>query len=455
MLPPVLLMVAVNAGLSYVSSLESVNRAYDRSLGASIKSIAENTYSLEGEIMVNIPTSAFDIFGGDLQERIFYAVIGPDGSVITGYDDLPLPRRAVRGDGVLVIEDARYHGESVRLGVMRKRLYDPSLAGDDSATIVFAETTESRVALARELFLDSLRRQSLLVMLGLVMLMFALTSALRPLVELRDAVLRRAPEDLTPVPGDDVPAEVTPLFDAINRHTERLSRLFAARRRFLADAAHQIRTPLAVLNTQAEVGLRESDPRANRATFSAILATVKSTRRMADQMLALSRAESADPLEAGFTVFDLAELARDTSAELAMLALGRRIELAFEPSGAAPVRGERQMMHELISNLVHNAIQYSPPDTEVVIATTCTGHSVVLSVSDQGPGIPESEREKVFQRFYRVLGQGGAEGSGLGLSIVRQIAELHDGEVRLGEGRDGRGLRVEVVFPPADRPAKG
>ena len=449
MLPPIALMIAINAALSYFSSLEAVNRAYDRSLGASIKSIAESTYSLEGEIVVNIPTSAFDIFGGESQERIFYAVIGPGGAVITGYDDLPLPTRTAAGEAGLAIENGIYNGKAVRIGAMRKRLYDPSLVGDDSATIVFAETTESRIALAHELFADSLRRQALLVALGLLVLMFALSSALRPLVTLRDRVLRRAPEDLTPVPDDKVPAEVTPLIDAINRHTERLSRLFAARRRFLADAAHQIRTPLAVLTTQAEVGMRQRETAANQETFAAMLATIKSTRRMADQMLALSRAENADALQTEHALFDLAELARDATAELAMLAMGRRIELAFEPSGAAPMRGDRPMLRELIANLVHNALQYSPPDTEVVVATGRFGDTVMLSVSDQGPGIPAAERDKVFQRFYRVLGQGGPEGSGLGLAIVRQIAELHGGRVRLGDGQDGRGLHVEIEFPAA------
>lgn len=447
LLPPLALLVAINAGLAYFSALEAVNRAYDRSLGASIKAIAESTYSLEGEIVVNIPTTAFDIFAGDLPERVFYAVIGPDGTVITGYDDLLPPPAFARAGTALHIENGLFHGEKVRLGAMRKRLYDPALPGGDSATIVFAETTESRIALARELFVDNLRRQSLLVGAGLVLLLLALASALRPLEALRDAVLSRAPEDLTPIPGGDVPAEVRPLIDAINRHTERLSSMLAARRRFLADAAHQIRTPLAVLSTQAEVGLRQVDPAETRETFAALLATIRSTRRMADQMLALSRAENADALAVPHVAVDLAGLARDTTAELAPVALRRRIDLAFEPSGEATVAGDRQMLHELIANLIHNAIQYGPPESEVVVATGAFDDRVVLSVTDQGPGIPVDERAKVFQRFYRILGHGGPEGSGLGLAIVRQIAELHRGTVRLQDGPGGRGLQVEVEFP--------
>ncbi len=454
LLPPLALLVSINAALSYFSALEAVNRAYDRSLGASIKAIAESTYSLEGAIIVNIPTTAFDIFSGDLQERVFYSVIGPDGRVITGYEDL-LPARGFAVEGsALHIADTEYHGEAVRLGVMKKRLYDPSLAGGDSATIVFAETTESRVALARELFLDSLRRQSLLVALGTVLLLLALGSALRPLVALREQVLARAPEDLTPISPAGMPAEVKPLIDAVNRHTERLSRLFGARRRFLADAAHQIRTPLAVLNTQAEVGLRQQQGQGTREAFQALLATVRSTRRMADQMLALSQAESADVVHDA-ACLDLSELARETTAELAPLALRHDIELAFEPSGPASMHGDRQMLRELIANLVHNAIQYAPAGSEVVVASGGFEGRAVLLVSDQGPGIPAEERDKVFQRFYRILGQGGPEGSGLGLAIVRQIAEFHQGRVRLLDGEGGRGLQVEVEFPAASRAEEG
>ncbi|AKU14602.1 two-component system, OmpR family, sensor histidine kinase [Azoarcus sp. CIB] len=446
LLPPLLILLAINAVLSWLGARQAVNRAYDRSLTASVRAIAEQVHSLEGEITVDVPTSAFDVFEAGVQERIFYAVFAPDGDLVTGYEDLSAPR-APAEDGTLLLAEMQYRGEDVRVGAMKKRLYDPALVGGDAVTIVFAETTESRVALARELFFDSLRRQLLLVGLGALMLALALGTAFRPLVDLRDAVQKRAEDDLTPVPTGNVPSEVQPLIGAINHHMERLSAMLAARRRFLADAAHQIRTPLAVLSTQAEFGARQGDPGEMRRIFESLLTTIRSTRRMADQMLSLSRAEPANGLIQEQGPVDLTDIAREVALELVPLALKRHIELAFEETGPAPMTGNAAMLRELVANLVDNAIRYSPPDTQVVVATgTADGH-VVLAVSDEGPGVPVAERDKVFQRFYRILGQGGPDGSGLGLAIVREIALAHGGEVRLADAPGGRGLQVEVEFP--------
>lgn len=446
LLPPLLVLVAINAALAYLAALDAVNHAYDRSLTASIRAIAERVHSLEGEISVDVPYSAFETFEAGAQESVFYAVIGPDGVPVTGYDDLA-PPDGVPGDGRLVFAATHYRGMAVRVAAMRKRLYDPALAGGDAVTIVFAETTGSRIALARELFFDSLHRQLLLVALGAVMLALALGSAFRPLLALRDAVRRRADDDLTPVPADNVPSEVRPLIAAINHHMERLTAMLEARRRFLADAAHQIRTPLAVLTTQAEFGTRQTDAGEMRRTFERLLATVRSTRRMADQMLALSRAEAANGLILEQAPLDLTELARDVALELAPVALRQRIELAFEAGGPAPLTGNAAMLREMVANLVDNAIRYSPPDTHVVIATAMHEGAATLVVEDQGPGIPVAERDKVFGRFYRILGHGDTDGSGLGLAIVREICVAHRGRVSLGDGAGGCGLRVAVSLP--------
>jgi two-component system sensor histidine kinase TctE len=194
------------------------------------------------------------------------------------------------------IFDSRFRGEDVRLGAMRKRLYDPALKGGDAVTIVFAETTDTRVALARELFFDSLRRQLALVAVGAVLVLLAIGTAFRPLLELRDTMRARSEEDLTPVAADKVPSEVGPLIDAVNQHMERLSAMLAARRRFFDDAAHQIRTPLAVLTTQAEYGLRQSDPEEMLRTFASLLKSIRAARHLANQMLTMSRAETAHGL---------------------------------------------------------------------------------------------------------------------------------------------------------------
>ncbi|MBT0961983.1 sensor histidine kinase [Denitromonas iodatirespirans] len=451
LLPPLLVLVAINAAMTYQGALDAVNRAYDRSLSASIKSIAERIHSLEGEISVDVPYSAFEVFEAGVQERVYYAVIGPDGRTVTGYDDL-VPPPALRDQGALMLGDTTYRGNTVRIGVYRKRLYDPALSGGDFITVVFAETTESRVTLARELFLDSIRRQLLLVALGAVMLAMALTSAFKPLIRLRDTVRARQEDDLSPMDRAGIPTEVQPLIDAINRHTERLSAMLAARRRFFADAAHQIRTPLAVLTTQAEYGQRQLAPDEMRRTFQGLMGTIRSTRRMADQMLALSHAESAEGKVQAKQAVALSRLVREIALELAPVALDKHIALAFEEGGAACIQGDPQMLRELVANLIDNAIRYSPPDTQVELATRVEGDEAVLSVCDQGPGIPVEERDKVFQRFYRILAPNKAPGSGLGLPIVREIALAHGGTVQL-ETAVGGGLCVRVGFPAYRRGA--
>lgn len=448
LLPPLLIVLAVNAVLAYRSALEVVNRAYDRSLTASIKAVGERTHSLAGEIHVDIPYSAFQVFEDSAQERIFYAIVAPAGDLLTGYADLAPVAPPPPADGEVKIATAHYHGEEVRVGAMRKRLYDPQLANGDAVLIVFAETTGARTALARDLFLDSLRRQLMLIGVGALLIVIALASAFRPLLRLRDAIRNRDDDDLTPVVAGSIPSEVGPLIDAINHHMERLSAMLVARRRFLADAAHQIRTPLAVLTTQAEYGLRQHDPAELRRTLASLLASIHSTRRLANQMLAMSHAEAINGVIGERAAVDLTALAREVALDLVPLALKKRIDLAFEGADTPVVlQGNAAMLREMVANLVDNAIRYGPPDSQVVVAVGAWEGEAVVSVCDEGPGIPEAERDNVFKRFYRILGQGDTEGSGLGLAIVREICWAHRGRIELKDGNGGRGLCVEVELP--------
>lgn len=448
LLPPLFIMLGVNAWLSYRGALEAVNRAYDRSLTASIKAVAEQTHSVAGEVHVNIPYSAFEMFEDKAQERIYYAVIAPSGALLTGYPEL-LPPAGLSDSGEVLIVNGRYRGEDIRLGAMRKRLYDPALVGGDAVQIVFAETTGSRTALARDLFLDSLNRQLLLLAVGALLIVFALGSAFRPLLELRETIRARGDEDLTPVPADNVPSEVGPLIDAINHHTERLSAMLAARRRFLADAAHQIRTPLAVLTTQAEFGLRQHDPEEMLRTFASLLRSIRATRRLANQMLSMSHAEAVNGLMDDREPVDLNAMVKDVAMELVPLALKKGIDLAFEegPHVAVVRHGNASMLREMVANLIDNAIRYSPAESQVTAAVAAWQDEAIISVTDQGPGIPETERENVFRRFYRILGHGDIDGSGLGLAIVREICLAHGGAITLKDGEGGRGLCIEVELP--------
>jgi two-component system sensor histidine kinase TctE len=449
LLPPLVLLLGVNAVLSYRGALEAANLAYDRSLWASIKSIGEHSKVKNGGVVVDIPYSALEVFSEGAQERVFYAVIGPNGVLLTGYPDLPVPE-SVSGDGVLKTADAVYNGEAVRTGAMRKRLYDPAGTGDDSILVLVAETTETRTELARHLFYDSLRRQLALIGLGALLVLVALGTAFRPLLRLRDTIRERSEEDLTPVAPEHVPSEIRPLIDAINHHMGRLSAMLEARKRFLADAAHQLRTPLTVLGTQAEYGLRQDDPAEMRRTLEGIGRSIRSAQRLTNQMLSLSRAEAVNGLIRERHRLDLAALVREVALELSPLALHKQIDLAYEgDEGGIFVEGNEPMLLELFCNLVDNAIRYTPSCGQVTVTAATDAAEAVIVVRDSGPGIPAAEREMVFRRFYRSLDQSDSEGSGLGLAIVREICAAHGGQVTLADGFDGRGLAVTVRLPVA------
>jgi two-component system sensor histidine kinase TctE len=453
LLPPLAVMLAVTAMLSYQSSSKAVNLAYDRSLAASIKSIVERSYIRDGDFVVDIPYSALEVFSDGAQERVFYGVFGPDGKVLTGYTDLPLPQTPDK-EGVLVSMDVMYRGDPVRIGAMRKRFYDPELKGKDSLIVVVAETIESRAQLTDALFRDSLWRQGALIAFGIVLLLGALASAFRPLQKLQAALRDRDAEDLTPIPTDQVPSEIRPLIDAVNHNTARIVAMMDARKRFLADAAHQIRTPLAVLNTQAEYGLRQDDPRELRHAMQSLHKSIGGARRLADQMLSLSRAETANGLILEKTSVDLEALVREVALDLGVLAVKKQIDLSYESDGKPlMIVGNAPMLSELVANLIDNAIRYSPEQSVVRLVAGAENGHVVLRVIDNGPGIPAEEREKVFKRFYRILGRSSdVEGSGLGLAIVREIALAHDASVVLEAPSAGRGLEVCVAFPVAGTP---
>jgi two-component system sensor histidine kinase TctE len=450
LVPPIAALLLINAWYGQRTSRQAVNQAYDRGLLSSAHLIAERTYSNHGEVIVDLPYAALDVLGDGANERVFYGVFWPDGEVITGYDDLPLPPPSALDT---VVSDATFRGDQVRLVVMRKKLFDPEQTNASSVLVVVAETVDARQALAHELFLDGLRSQGLLVVVGVLLIWVTITRALRPLTRLGLAFARRRDDDLMAVNTEGIPAEVKPLIDAVNHHMHRIEAMLEARKRFLADAAHQLRTPLAVLRTQIDYGLRQRDPDEMRQALQGLGHSVRHAHRLTNQLLALSSAEAVNGLHRERAELDLHLLARDVAFDLSSLAVARQIDLGFEAQemsqSSKMVWGHEALVRELIVNLVDNALRYTPAGGSVTVSVEGSAQPgmVRLSVSDTGPGIPPAERAKVFHRFYRILGSAQVEGSGLGLAIVREIAMAHGAQVTLGDGPDGMGLRVVVDWP--------
>ncbi len=270
---------------------------------------------------------------------------------------------------------------------------------------------------------------------------------LRPLVQIAGAIRRRAPASLEPLPERGLPEEVAPMVSELNALLGRLREAMEKQKRFTADAAHELRSPLTALQVQLDMLARARSPEESREALESLRAGMRRAARLIEQMLTMAR---LDPEAAGesFVEVDLASLAAAVAAELEPLAEAKKIELRLERMDSAPVRGQSQALYTLVRNLVDNAIRYTPSAGQVLLSVQKQGNEVLLQVDDTGPGIAPDERARVFDRFYRLPGSN-AEGSGLGLAIVRQIAQAHGAEVRLSESYGGRGLRAAVRFPVA------
>lgn len=265
---------------------------------------------------------------------------------------------------------------------------------------------------------------------------------LSPLRRIGSEVARRDPANLAPLEEHAVPAEIVPLLRALNTLLGRLDQTLENERRFTADAAHELRTPLAALKTQAQVALRAADDSQRRNALENLLQGTDRATHLVEQLLTLARLDPKAGAGPDMAPCDLAALARATLADLAPAAVAKDVELELDGADAIPARGNAAMLGILLRNLVDNAIRYTPARGQVRVKVDSGG----LEVSDSGPGIPAEERARVFDRFYRVLGHD-VPGSGLGLSIVSRIAELHGAKVTLAVGDEGKGLRVTVELP--------
>ncbi|HEY5138288.1 MAG TPA: ATP-binding protein, partial [Methylococcales bacterium] len=257
---------------------------------------------------------------------------------------------------------------------------------------------------------------------------------------LREELVRRTHTDLSQLPLKEIPEEIYPIFKEVNELLARLSKSLDANRRFIADASHQLRTPIAALQAEAEMALRSSDP---SESLKRIVAGTRRITHLAHQLLTLSRLEPQQ-IQAP-EVVDLAQLTRDAAERWIPLALERSIDLGFELN-PAKVMGNPIWLEELANNLIDNAIRYTPSGGVVTVRCNDTSNQVNWEVEDSGPGIPKEEHERIFKRFYR-LDTTGVDGCGLGLAIVREIANNHNASITIEKGQNLGGALIRVTFP--------
>ncbi len=446
LLIPLVALLIGNAWFSNRAAVATADQAFDRLLLASAEAIADDIDVRDGKLLVDLPYAALQLLESNIQERIFYRVIGPEGKTLTGYEDLPMPTQAPSAAQEWTPYAANYLGESIYLVALSKQLYGAGLAAP--VVVIVAETGEARHALSQQILLQGIARQGGLIVAAGVLVWLGLVRGLGPLKRLRDSLLARSPADLSPIDPSNVQTEVRPLIEAMNEHTARIGRLLASRQRFVADASHQMRTPLSEMRTQIDYVLRQRRPELLRQTLEEVHSDIDRLARLIAQLSLQARSEpDAYPDQRNAPV-DLSEVARSCALDLAPAAREKTIDLSFEDSGSCFVLGNELLLHELIANLVDNAISHGRINGTVEVRVARHADQVVLEVKDDGAGIAPEERERVFDRFYRAPGAAPG-GSGLGLSIVRDICTSHRARIELSTSPAGHGLCARVSFAAA------
>jgi two-component system sensor histidine kinase TctE len=444
----VVLLVLVTA--AYRDAASTAQTVTDRILLGSARTIAEQIRFGENGLEAIVPPSALSMFDFGEGDTVYYRVTASNGKLLAGYLELP-PSPATNGAQPRY-DDARFRNEAIRQVALRQEIPTPGRMM--SATVVVAETLNGREAMTRSLWIGDIEQQAILVVIASALAWFALRHGLAPLMRFSNAVAERRPDEFRPFSPEAVQTELRPLVAALNGYMERLRQQLEAQRRFTANAAHQLRTPLTVLRTQASYALRSEGESERREATRAMMATTHQMTRLTNQLLSLARVEP-DGHAARRHDVDLADLARDALEEFGSLAVDRSVDLAFDVDSARShvvADADPAMLRDLVVNLVDNAVRATPAGSSVTVAVMNDDECCVLRVEDTGPGIPPEERALVFERFYR--GQADMwEGSGLGLAIVKEIVAAHGGTISLQDRSGACGLVVEVRFPRSDEPA--
>jgi len=430
LLPPLAALLAVGAVVAYFPTVEPATQAYDQALVDIGLALGNHVRVTPTEYRFDLPPAVEQVLRTDRFDHIYYRVMSPSGLEIAGDVELPAP------PGDAVAHNTVFNGEKVRVVSVQ------SPCGRSACTVLVGETMVKRDRLARDVLLQGLFPEILIALATLVIVWFGVKRGLQPLERLSDEIKARASGDLRPIDAAGAPEEARPLVGAMNGLLEEVSAASRRQQRFLADAAHQLRTPLAGLQAHTELALAEPMPDACRAQLEQVHQATIRTARLANQLLALARAEpgarsSASPI-------DLRSVAEAEADAWVRQALARDVDLGFELE-AAPVDGDALLLREALSNLVHNALEYSNRGARVTVRTGRRNGHAFLEVEDDGPGIAPQERVRVLERFYRVPGTPGT-GSGLGLAIVQQIALSHAAGVFILDGAAG-GCRVGITFP--------
>ncbi|MCA3232842.1 MAG: sensor histidine kinase N-terminal domain-containing protein [Cupriavidus sp.] len=433
MLAPLLLLWPMSIAVTYLVAKTIANSPFDRALETNAYVLARQIHPVNGVAELTLPEQTRDFLRADNVDSVYFQVLGTRGELVAGEADMPLPRDEDRPPpGVVVFRDDLLRGNDVRVAYTTVAL--PQTSGTQPVLVQVGETLDKRNALANDIIKGVILPQFVILPLAVVLVWFGLTRGLAPLTAIQQRIRSRNPGDTSPIDERAAPQEITPLVASFNDLLAQLDQSVQTQKRFIADAAHQMKTPLAGLRMQAELAQREQSPEELRRSLAQIAGSSERTAHLVTQLLSLARMENLAGA-GGMAPLDLAALARDVVKDWLPQAWARNIDLGLEADDhPVMITGNRLMLTEMLNNLVDNAIRYSPAGGHATVRVRSDAFEpfAYLDVEDTGPGIAPSERERVMERFYRVLGTN-TEGSGLGLAIVREIVQQHGGEVTIDD----------------------
>ncbi len=468
MLTPLLLLWPVSLALTWLVAQNIADKPFDRALEYNVQALAKLVVVKSNQVHFNLTGPAREILRADDTDLVYYQVLGTRGEYLSGEHDLPAPPDEDKPtNGEVRLREDRIQGQDVRVAYTWVKVdlassSASSLPRSPSSVLVLvqvAETLEKRKTLATEIVKGTMLPQFVTLPLAVLLVWLALVRGIKPLAQLEKRIRARKPDDMSPLDDTAVPEEVLPLVYSINDLLSRLKVSLTTQRRFLTDAAHQLKTPLAGLRMQADLAQRETDAEELKKSLKLIgQASIRATHTV-NQLLALARAETTGRSLAKQTV-DMVLIASEVMADSVPRALEKKIDLGYDGPAVGEqnttLEGNPTLLKEMLRNLLDNAIAYTPENGRVTLRLLTDRFSgvLVLLVEDSGPGIPESERELVFQPFYRALGSN-VDGSGLGLAIVLEIANQHDAAISIEdaeapEATNGPGTRITVRFAGKD-----
>ncbi|MEO8389961.1 MAG: sensor histidine kinase N-terminal domain-containing protein [Polaromonas sp.] len=484
MLTPLLLLWPISLALTWLVAQNIAGKPFDRALEYNVQALAKLVAVKGNQVQFNLTAPAREILRADDTDLVYYQVIGTQGELLSGEHDLPLPPDEEKPtNGEVRLREDLIQGEDVRVaytwlkvevkaapptgksstprGDKNSAAAEAAQASPQLVLVQVAETLEKRKTLATEIVKGTMVPQFVTLPLAVLLVWLALVRGIKPLAQLEKRIRARKSDDMSPLDETAVPEEVAPLVSSINDLLSRLKVSLTTQKRFLADAAHQLKTPLAGLRMQADLAQRETDADELKKSLKHIgRASIRATHTV-NQLLALARAETTGRSLAKQHI-DLVHVVSEVMADSVPRALEKQIDLGYDgPEAgeqATQLEGNATLLKELVRNLLDNAINYTPEKGQVTLRLMTDRFSgvLVLLVEDSGPGILESERELVFEPFYRTLGTN-VDGSGLGLAIVLEIAKQHGATITIEDAAlaghpQTPGTRVTIRFVGMDLP---